>query len=135
MKKIFRKIDDSWQFYLRVLVFSINQCWRHCMKMERRRNPRINDPLPVVVCGSSDTKDAYRFETISWDFGAGGICAFSPRILQEEEKISLYIRLSPAGSQPSQAPEVAARAIVLRSQAMPDGCCLFAASFLMRHVI
>jgi hypothetical protein len=55
--------------------------------------------------------------------------------MQEDERISLHIRLALAGSHPSQAPEVEARAIVLRSQTMPDGSCLFAASFLLRHVI
>jgi hypothetical protein len=105
------------------------------MNMERRRNPRISEPLPVVVCGSSDKNDTYQFDTISWDLGSGGLCAFSPRIMKEKETISLYIRLAHAGSKPSQAPEVAARAIVLRSQAMPDGSCLFAAAFLMRQVI
>jgi hypothetical protein len=102
---------------------------------ERRRNLRIYDPLPVFVYGSRANNRTFQFDTISWDFGPGGLCAFSPHIMQENEKISLHIRLALAGTNPSQAPEVEARAIVLRSQSMPDGSCIFAASFLLRHVV
>jgi hypothetical protein len=105
------------------------------MNIERRKNPRIYDPLPVFVYGSRANKCAFHFDTISWDFGPGGLCAFAPYIMQEDEKISLHIRLAHAGSNPSQAPEMEARAIILRSQAIPDGSCLFAVSFLLRQVI
>jgi hypothetical protein len=105
------------------------------MDIERRKNHRIYDPLPVFVYGSGDNNQTFQFDAITWDFGPGGLCAFSPRILQEKEKIYLRIRLAHAGGAPFQSPEVEARAVVLRSQAMSDGSCLFAAFFLQRHII
>jgi hypothetical protein len=105
------------------------------MNIERRRNLRICDPLPVFVSVFRNNNQTFQFDTITRDFGSGGLCAFSPHMMQEDEEISLHIRLALAGSNPSQAPEVEARAIVLRSQAMPNGSCLFAASFILRHVV
>jgi hypothetical protein len=105
------------------------------MNIERRKNLRIYDPLPVSVYGSGANNRTFQFDTISWDFGPGGLCAFAPYIMQEDEKISLHIRIAHAGSNSFQAPEVEARAIILRSQAIPDGSCLFAVSFLLRQVV
>jgi hypothetical protein len=105
------------------------------MNIERRKNLRIYDPLPVFVYGSRVKNQTFQFDTISWDFGPGGLCAFAPYILRENEKISLRIRLARSGGNPLQAPEVVARATILRSQAIPDGSCLFAASFVLRQVV
>lgn len=105
------------------------------MSIDRRKKTRISVPLPISISGSGDQHHLYRFETVSWDFGSGGLCAFSPRKIEKGERISLSIRLALTGSNPALAPRVAARAVVLRSQSLPDGAYMFAASFLWRHVI
>jgi hypothetical protein len=103
------------------------------MNNERRRNPRLNDSLPVIVRSVNRRRKPYQFNSITRDIGAGGLCAIAPELLQPGEKINLHIRFAVAGSNPTQAPGASARAIVLRAEERPDGTCIFAASFLLRH--
>jgi hypothetical protein len=103
--------------------------------LERRQKPRINEPVPVIVRGSDGHGRTYRFNTIARDIGSGGLCASAPRIMQTGEKILLHVRFALAGSKPSQAPAIAARARVLRVEEQSNGSCVFAASFLLHRFI
>jgi c-di-GMP-binding flagellar brake protein YcgR len=104
------------------------------MNQERRRNPRINDPLPIIVRNGNKCSESYQFNSITQDISASGICAIAPKLLRPGEKINLHIRFSLSGSNPPQAPAASARAVVLRAKERPDGTCIFAASFLLHHV-
>lgn len=102
---------------------------------DRRRKPRINDPVPIIVRGSDGHGKNYRFNTIACNIGAGGVCAAAPRFMVAGEKILLYVRFALAGSKPFKAPAMAARAVVLRAEKRPDGSFLFAASFLLHRFL
>jgi len=104
------------------------------MNQERRRNPRINNPLPIIVRAGNKRSQPYQFNSIAQDISAGGIRAIAPKRLQPGEKINLHIRFSLAESNSSLAPVASARAVVLRAKERPDGTCVFAASFLVHHV-
>ena len=105
------------------------------MNIERRQKPRLNDPIPVIVQGSEENGQKYRFDTITRDIGSEGLCALAPRVMKKGETVSLRMRFSLAGSKPVQAPAVAASAVVLRVEKQPDESSLFAVSFLSRRVI
>ena len=103
------------------------------MNQERRRNPRISDPLPIVVRSSNTCSESFEFNSVTKDISSGGLCAIAPKPLRPGEKINLHIRFSRAGSSPAQAPAASATAVVLRTKERPDGTCIFAASFLLHH--
>jgi c-di-GMP-binding flagellar brake protein YcgR len=104
------------------------------MNQERRRNPRINDPLPIIVRNSNRCGEPYQFNSIAQDISASGICAIAPKRLKPGDKINLHIRFSLSVSNSQLAPMASARAVVLRAKERPDGTCIFAASFLLHHV-
>ena len=103
------------------------------MHSERRRNSRLRDPLPVIVRSINRRRDPFQFHSVTRDISAGGLCAVAPRILHPGEKINLHIRFVVPGSNPVQAPSASARAVVSRTETKPDGSCIFAASFLLKH--
>ena len=100
---------------------------------ERRRNPRMIDPVPVSVRGSELGGKRFRFETIARNVGAGGLCAYAPRLMRVGETVSMRIRFARLGSNPLQAPEISVRGLVVRTEARPGGLSLFAVSFLLRN--
>jgi hypothetical protein len=103
------------------------------MNSERRKHPRLCDPLPVVVRSIHGSEKTFQFNSITRDIGSDGLCAVAPMSLRLGEEIDLYIRFAVPGSNPPQAPSASARAVVLRTEEWPDGTCIFAASFLSRH--
>ena len=103
------------------------------MNNERRRHPRLSDPLPVVVSSIHRREKPFQFDSITRDIGSGGLCATAPIRLRLGEEIGLHILFAVPGSNPPQAPSASARAVVLRTEERPDGTCIFAASFLSRH--
>jgi hypothetical protein len=103
------------------------------MNNERRRHPRLGDPLPVVVRSIHGREKPFQFNSITRDIGSGGLCAVAPMRLLLGEEIDLHIRFAAPGSNSPQAPSASARAVVLRTEERPDGTCIFAASFLSRH--
>jgi hypothetical protein len=98
---------------------------------DRRRKARMDDPVPVSVRGM-ESGQAYRFETVARNIGAGGLCALAPRPMKSGERLSLRIRFVRAGCKPVRAPEVAMRGLVVRVEDLPAGFCVFAVSFLVR---
>ncbi len=100
--------------------------------VDRRKKPRIDDAIPVSVRGSEPRGKSYRFDTVARDIGAGGLSAFSPRILKKGEKLLLHIRFARAGSKPARAPEILAQGLVTRVEDRPGFSCVFAVSFLPR---
>ena len=101
------------------------------LKPERRQKPRIYDPIFVVVRGSDTSGNKYQFSTIARNIGPGGICAYTPQLMEAGEKITVHIKFARAGSTPSEAPRVAASAVVVRVEKQFNGSFLFAASFLL----
>jgi hypothetical protein len=88
---------------------------------DRRRKPRMEEPLPLSVRGAEPCGKRYQFETVARNIGAGGLCAFAPRVMQKGEKVSLRIRFARLGSKPLQAPEVSMRGMVKRVAESPGG--------------
>jgi hypothetical protein len=105
------------------------------MKTERRKKQRIYEPVPIIVRGSADSGQSYQIKAIARNIGAGGLCAFAPRIMEVGEKVALFVRFSRAGSNPPQAPAIAARAIVVRVEEKSGESSAFAASFLRYRFI
>ena len=103
------------------------------MNSERRRNPRISDPLPIIVRKNNKESKPFQFNSVAKDVSASGICAIAPQRLQPGDKINLHITFSLAGSNSVPAPAASASAVVLRTKERPDGTCVFAASFLLHH--
>lgn len=99
-------------------------------KLERRRKPRMYDPVPVRIRGKGEDSETYSFETVTRDLGAGGLCASAPRMMHKGEKLIIRIRFSVPGTKPVQAPVVSVRATVVRVNESSDGACIFAASFV-----
>ena len=103
--------------------------------VERRRKPRLYDPVFVVVRGSDACGKTYQFSTIARNIGSGGLCAYTPQIMKTGEKLRIHIRFARAGSKPLEAPAIAARAVVLRVEKQFNGSYLFAASFLLHRFV
>ena len=103
------------------------------MLIERRRDSRLQDPLPVIVRSINKREKPFQFYSVTRDISASGLCAVAPVTLSRGEKINLHIRFAVPGSNPPLAPSASARAVVLRTEERPDGTCFFAASFLLRH--
>jgi len=108
---------------------------RAIMESERRQKPRINEPVTVLVRGSADPGNPYQFKTTAKNIGAGGLCAVAPRRMEVGEKVTLFVRFALAGSNPPQAPAMAARAVIARVEPQRGGSCVFAASFLRHRFI
>ncbi len=103
------------------------------MDSERRRTPRLKEPLPVIVRSTNKCEKRFQFNSVTEDISGGGLCAVSPGLLHLGQRINLHVRFAVPGSKPPQAPSASARAVVLRAEELPDGTCVFAASFLFRH--
>ena len=103
--------------------------------IERRRKPRIYDPVFVLVRGSDASGNSYQFNTIARNIGSGGLCAYTPQVMEAGQKITLHIRFARAGSKPLDAPAIAARGVVLRVEQQFNGSYLFAASFLLHRFV
>jgi len=101
-------------------------------RIERRKRARIDNPVPVIVRGPAGCSERYQFKTTAKNIGAGGLCAFAPRVMEAGEKITLFVHFALAGSAPPHAPAIAARAVVVRVEDQCGESCTFAASFL-RH--
>ena len=102
------------------------------MNPDRRQKLRMDDVIPVTVRGYECSGKVYRFQTVARDIGAGGLSAFSPRIMRIGERVSLRIRFARPGNSRIPAPEMPVRAMVKRVEGRPDGFCIFAAIFLLR---
>ncbi len=100
------------------------------MQAERRSKPRMYDPISLQVRGIGENGEAYEFQTVTCNLGAGGVCAAAPRVLQPGEHLSFSIRFALAGSHPATAPEIAACGVVLRVEPESGNLrCVFAAKF------
>jgi c-di-GMP-binding flagellar brake protein YcgR len=105
------------------------------MNIERRNKPRISEPVSLIVRSSSSCNAGYQFSSTTKNIGAGGLCAFAPRAMEVGEKVTLFVRLALVGSNPPQAPDIAARAIVVRVEEKSEESCTFAVSFLRHRFI
>lgn len=103
--------------------------------VERRRQTRIYDPIFVEVRGADAGGRKYRFSTIARNIGSGGLCAYAPQVMEAGQKLTLHIRFARAGSEPKEAPAIAARAVVLRVEKQFNGSYLFAASFRLHRFV
>ncbi len=100
------------------------------LKRDRRRKDRLDFTLPISVHGSGGDGKVFRFETVAPNIGAGGLCAFAPRMMKIGERVSMRVCFARLGSKPVQAPEVSVRGFVVRVEERPAGFCKFAVSFL-----
>ncbi len=105
------------------------------MDTERRKKPRIYDPIPVRVRGVDPDGHHFEFDTVAKNISAGGLWAPAPRILRAGDELTFQIRFALAGSKPAQAPTVSTRGKVVRSEELPDGTSQFAAAFTLRRIL
>jgi hypothetical protein len=102
--------------------------------VERRRTPRLYEPISVAVKGRQGKGDRFEFETFARDVSGGGLCAIAPRNLSAGEGLHFRIQFARAGTRPFHAPTVITRGVVIRVQGLSDGTFLFAAAFTIRGV-
>jgi hypothetical protein len=102
------------------------------MKTERRKTPRIKECIPLIVRAARGGNASYQFNSVVENIGAEGLFAFAPRVMKVGEKLTVFVRFALAGSNPLQAPAIAARAVVVRVEEQSGGSCNFAAAFI-RH--
>jgi c-di-GMP-binding flagellar brake protein YcgR len=86
------------------------------------------------VRGTNEQGEPFQFNSVVKDISAGGLSAIAPESLKIGEKLYLHVRFAQVDANPTQAAEASLRGVVLRSQERPDGTCLFAVSFLQKHV-
>jgi hypothetical protein len=104
------------------------------MNIERRQRPRMYYSLPVLVRGLNDQGEHFQFNSVIRDISAGGLCSVSPEALTIGERLYLHVLFAQANANPPQAPKASLRGVVLRTQERPDGTCIFAVSFLKKHI-
>ncbi len=105
------------------------------MTTERRTTTRINERIPLIVRGAPGRGTSYQFTSLAENIGAGGLLAHAPRIMEVGEKLTLFVRFALAGSNPPQAPAIAARAVVIRVEEKSGESCNFAAAFVRHRFI
>jgi hypothetical protein len=102
---------------------------------ERRRTPRLYEPISLIVRGEGTNRNRFVFETVARDISGGGLCAVAPRLMTAGTRLSFQVRFARAGTRPFHAPVVTTRGEVLRAHELQDGTFLFAASFTIRDVM
>jgi hypothetical protein len=101
---------------------------------ERRKKPRICDPVPVLVRGRDENGASYSFDAKVKDISASGVRATAPRKMQVGEKISVRITFNLTEDQTAIAPVVLADAVVARDQKYSNGAYEFTACFIsLKH--
>jgi c-di-GMP-binding flagellar brake protein YcgR len=86
------------------------------------------------VRGKNDEGKPFQFHSVVRDISAGGLCAIAPESLQLGKKLYLHVRFAQVDAKAVQAAEASLCGVVLRAKDRPDGTCLFAVSFLQKHV-
>ncbi|MDR1728356.1 MAG: hypothetical protein LBT74_10620 [Acidobacteriota bacterium] len=105
------------------------------LDIERRKDTRIKDALPIFVTGRDRFGRRFSFRTATWDIGARGLRAIAPQVMRVGEELTLRIRFAKTSGTTTSAPEATAQCVVLRSEARSDGACVFAASFLKKRML
>jgi hypothetical protein len=101
---------------------------------ERRKKPRICDPVPVLVRGQDENGASYSFDSIVKDVSAGGVRTTAPRKMNVGERISVRITFSLTEDRTAIAPVVFADAVVARNQKDKTGAYEFTACFIsLKH--
>lgn len=97
---------------------------------DRRIHPRIYHPMPITVRGAD-----FSFDTVTDNISAGGLLSRSSRKLEARDTLDLRIKFAIAGSQPKNAPKLAAQGIVTRVRSLDDGTYEFAVKFTRRRLL
>src|SRR5262249_5829678 len=88
---------------------------------ERRRNPRIDLPFPAAVRGVDQAGQRFRVDAVLDNLSASGLYVWLGRPVEPGATVFVVVRLSSAPEQQLEAPGVAARAVALRLDRLPDG--------------
>lgn len=91
---------------------------------ERGKYPRIYLPMPLEISGEDFSSDA-----LTQNLNAGGVCFRSSRKFISGDAADFPIELSVAGTNPSEKPNLSARAVVARVRDLGDGTYEFATKF------
>lgn len=90
-------------------------------KVERRRQPRINQPFPATVFGVNAYDVEFESKTTLDNLSAGGLHLKLKQHLRQGAKISVVVRPSMAPDDKAPTLRVAANGVVLRSEPQTDG--------------
>ena len=101
---------------------------------ERRKKPRICDPVAALVRGQDENGVPYSFDSRVKDISAGGVRTTAPRKMNVGEKISVRITFSLTEDRTAIAPVILADAVVARDQKDKTGAYEFTACFIsLKH--
>ncbi len=103
--------------------------------VERRRKPRIYNPIPITINGIGSDGDRFEFESIADNVSAGGLSTPAPRTVCVGEELSFLIRFSLGGTRLMVAPTILARGIVLRAHDLPDGTSRIGVAFIRSRIL
>jgi len=108
---------------------------RDIENLERRKDTRIKDALPIFVTGRDRLGRRFSFRTATWDVGACGLRAIAPQVMRVGEELTVRIRFAKTHGPATSAPEATAQCVVLRSEVRADGTCVFAVTFLKKSMM
>src|SRR5262245_49943905 len=88
---------------------------------ERRRHPRLYEPLLMRVRSVDAHGTAFDLDTVLDDFSAGGLYVRLPRHVEPGAKFFAVVRIATGSASEAPAPRVAVRGVVRRVEPQPDG--------------
>ena len=94
---------------------------------ERRWAGRTTAPFPTFVHGVSAAGHAFKLETVLENISGGGLYLLLPEAVAVGARLFLVVRFDQRGD--AQAPRLALRASVVRSEPLASGACGVAVAF------
>ena len=102
---------------------------------ERRLNPRITLPYPARLWGMDTDGRAVKEDARLDNLSSSGLYLRLRRTIQNGSPASVAVRLSMIDARPVSVLRLAARGVVVRTEAFEDGTCGVAVKFTRRRVL
>ena len=102
---------------------------------ERRLNPRVTLPYPARLWGMDMNGQAVKEDARLDNLSSSGLYLRLKRTIQNGSPASVAVRLSMIDARPVSALRLAARGVVVRTDALEDGTCGVAVKFIRRRVL
>jgi hypothetical protein len=104
----------------------------HSTKTDRRSKPRLRCNYPAVVRGRGPNTTRFEEPATLCDLSATGLYLRTKREIERGTKLFVCFRMS---NEPVQAPALAMRGIVVRTEARTDGTCGLGIRLLRYHIL
>jgi hypothetical protein len=90
---------------------------------ERRSKPRIYEPFPTTVEGVDAKGEAFKYQTVLDNFGAGGVYLRLARHVEQGTELDFVIRLSTNPNNQNDVARLVLHGVVLRAESGPCDTC------------